>query len=127
MSSSGDANMGPPSSSGTRITRRVSVLKKLRNSFRRKKESYCISCGHVTRNCCHHSDVYENVEFNQKDDLLKWLDLDLSHSTSALSALILEASDPDCVISSVGELGLGPEETRCWRTAQQYSTTSSEG
>ena len=82
MSSSGDANMGPPSSSGTRITRRVSVLKKLRNSFRRKKESYCISCGHVTRNCCHHSDVYENVEFNQKDDLLKWLDLDLSHNNN---------------------------------------------
>ena len=82
MSSSGEAAMGPPSSSGTRITRRVSVLKKLRNSFRRKKESYCISCGHVTRNCCHHSDVYENVEFNQKDDLLKWLDLDLSHNNN---------------------------------------------
>ena len=55
------------------------------------------------------------------------LDLDLGHSTSALSALILEAGDPDCVISSVGELGPGPEETRCWRTAQQYSTTSSDG
>ena len=55
------------------------------------------------------------------------LDLDLSHATSALSSLILEAGDPDCVISSVGELGPGPEETRCWRTAQQYSATSSDG
>ena len=82
MSSAGEGAMGPPSSSGTRISRRVSVLKKLRNSFRRKKESYCISCGHVTRNCCHHADVYENVEFNHKDDLLKWLDLDLSHNNN---------------------------------------------
>ena len=55
------------------------------------------------------------------------LDFDLSNSASALSALISEASDPDCVISSVGELGPGPEETRCWRAAQQYSATSSDG
>ena len=55
------------------------------------------------------------------------LDFDLSNSASALSALISEASAPDCVISSVGELGPGPEETRCWSAAQQYSATSSDG
>ena len=79
-------------SHGPRITR-VSMarsFKKLRNSFRRRKESYCISCGHVTRSCCHHEAAagaeaapYENVEFGgnkeTKEDLLKWLDLDLSH------------------------------------------------
>ena len=57
------------------------MLGKIRRSFRRKKESYCINCGHVTNRCSHNRDVYENVEFGQdhKDDVLKWLDLDLSH------------------------------------------------
>ena len=58
---------------------KVSVFSRIRRSFRRKKESYCINCGHVTKNCYHSKDIYENVEFNNKDDLLKWLDLDLSH------------------------------------------------
>ena len=66
------------SDSHQRITK-VSMLGRIRRSFRRKKESYCINCGHVTKSCSHNRDVYENVEFGNKDDLLKWLDLDLSH------------------------------------------------
>ena len=67
---------------------KVSVFGRIRRSFRRKKESYCISCGAVTRACDHQrhegrdsrTDSYENVDFvNNKEDLLKWLDLDLSH------------------------------------------------
>ena len=61
---------------------KVSVFSRIRRSFRRKKESYCINCGHVTKNCYHSKDIYENVEFNNKDDLLKWLDLDLSHGNN---------------------------------------------
>ena len=70
---------------------KVSVFGRIRRSFRRKKESYCISCGSVSRSCQHDrngaSDNYENVEFvNNKEDLLKWLDLDLSHGINNNSA-----------------------------------------
>lgn len=58
---------------------KVSMFSRIRRSFRRKKESYCINCGHVTKSCYHSKDVYENVEFSTKDDFLKWLDLDYSH------------------------------------------------
>ena len=37
------------------------MLTKLRRSFRRKKASYCVNCGHVERACYHQE--YENVEF----------------------------------------------------------------
>ena len=74
---------------------KVSVFGRIRRSFRRKKESYCISCGAVTKSCQHsaisRSDNYENVEFvNNKEDLLKWLDLDLSHGINNNSAAALK-------------------------------------
>ena len=37
-----------------------------------------------------------------------------------------EDLDPDCVIHGVGELGTGPEGTRCWRQAQSYSSFDDE-
>ena len=80
-----------------------SVFGRIRRSFRRKKESYCISCGAVTKSCQHsdnrnferardieRSNQYENLEFvNNKEDLLKWLDLDLSHGINNNSAAAL--------------------------------------
>ena len=69
---------------------KVSVFSRIRRSFRRKRETYCINCGHVTKGCYHGKEAYENVEFGNKDDLLakeelmnkddllKWLDLDYS-------------------------------------------------
>ena len=69
---------------------KVSVFSRIRRSFRRKKESYCINCGHVTKSCYHSKDVYENVEFNNKDDFLKWLDLDYSHGGTNNNALRLK-------------------------------------
>ena len=55
------------------------MLQRLRRSFRRKKASYCINCGHVSKECYHQE--YENLVFvsgsgTQKADDLKWLDLD---------------------------------------------------
>ena len=56
------------------------MFQRLRRSFRRKKASYCINCGHVSKDCYHQE--YENVFFGgsengtQRADELKWLDLD---------------------------------------------------
>ena len=58
------------------------MLQRIRRSFRKKKASYCINCGHVSRECYHQE--YENVDFKEtqpaspapKTDDLKWLDLD---------------------------------------------------
>jgi hypothetical protein len=81
------------------------MFQRIRRSFRRKKASYCINCGHVSRECYHQE--YENVDFKEtqqpntfdsketqqanmfdsketqqannegsKTDDLKWLDLD---------------------------------------------------
>ena len=56
------------------------MFQRLRRSFRRKKASYCINCGHVSKECYHQE--YENVFFGgsdngtQRADELKWLDLD---------------------------------------------------
>jgi hypothetical protein len=56
------------------------MFQRLRRSFRRKKASYCINCGHVSKECYHQE--YENVSFGgsdngtQRADELKWLDLD---------------------------------------------------
>ena len=56
------------------------MFQRLRRSFRRKKASYCINCGHVSKECYHQE--YENVYFGgsdngtQRADELKWLDLD---------------------------------------------------
>ena len=75
---------------------KVSVFSRIRRSFRRKRESYCINCGHVTKACYHNKDVYENVEFGNngkdataakeemmsKEELLKWLDLDYAADAS---------------------------------------------
>ena len=69
---------------------KVSMFSRIRRSFRKKKESYCINCGHVTKSCYHSKDVYENVEFNTKDDFLKWLDLDYSHGGTDNNALRLK-------------------------------------
>ena len=54
------------------------MLQRLRRSFRRKKASYCINCGHVSKECYHQE--YENLHFGsdvgtQRADELKWLDL----------------------------------------------------
>ena len=59
------------------------MFQRLRRSFRRKKASYCINCGHVSKECYHQE--YENVYFGgsengtQRADELKWLDLDYLH------------------------------------------------
>ena len=75
------------------------MLQRIRRSFRRKKASYCINCGHVSKDCYHKE--YENVDFRQeqqlndndcvdidsrvpKTDDLKWLDLDLDSRLSVL-------------------------------------------
>ena len=84
---------------------KVSMFSRIRRSFRRKKESYCINCGHVTKSCYHSKDVYENVEFNNKDDFLKWLDLDYSHGGINNNALRLKykviiTSDVVCIINT---------------------------
>ena len=79
------------------------MFQRIRRSFRKKKASYCINCGHVSRECYHQE--YENVDFKEthqpndfkethqpnnfdcgetqqanndvsKTDDLKWLDLD---------------------------------------------------
>ena len=56
------------------------MFQRLRRSFRRKKASYCINCGHVSKECYHQE--YENTLFGgsengtQRADELKWLDLD---------------------------------------------------
>ena len=79
------------------------MFQRIRRSFRRKKASYCINCGHVSKECYHQE--YENVDFSQNSqtnrdhhdsvnlnapndipnnlrgpktasDQLKWLDLD---------------------------------------------------
>ena len=42
---------------------KVSVFNRIRRSFRRKRESYCINCGHVTKNC-YHSKVYKIFKKN---------------------------------------------------------------
>ena len=91
-----------------KATKVGSVFGRIRRSFRRKKESYCISCGAVTKSCQHSGNQfergrgggevggfgeknnYENLEFvNNKEDLLKWLDLDLSHGINNNSAAAL--------------------------------------
>ena len=91
-----------------KATKVGSVFGRIRRSFRRKKESYCISCGAVTKSCQHsgsqfergrggaagevggEKNNYENLEFvNNKEDLLKWLDLDLSHGINNNSAAAL--------------------------------------
>ncbi len=64
------------------------MLQRIRRSFRRKKASYCINCGHVSKDCYHQE--YENVDFKQeplnnanvenhlpKADDLKWLNIDV--------------------------------------------------
>ena len=43
------------------------MLTKLRRSFRRKKASYCVNCGHVERACYHQE--YENVDFHNNTTL----------------------------------------------------------
>ena len=73
------------------------MLQRIRRSFRRKKASYCINCGHVSKDCYHQE--YENVDFRQepndndfieidgrvpKTDDLKWLDLDLDSRLNVL-------------------------------------------
>lgn len=40
------------------------MLQRIRRSFRRKKASYCVNCGHVSKDCYHKE--YENVEFNHQ-------------------------------------------------------------
>ena len=57
------------------------MFQRLRRSFRRKKASYCINCGHVSKECYHQE--YENLCYSsggqggtQTADDLKWLDLD---------------------------------------------------
>ncbi len=62
------------------------MLQRIRRSFRKKKASYCINCGHVSRECYHKE--YENVDFREtqqasdapKTDDLKWLDLDYRYN-----------------------------------------------
>lgn len=53
------------------------MLQRIRRSFRRKKASVCINCGHADRQCYHKE--YENINIlaQAKADHLKWLDLDL--------------------------------------------------
>jgi hypothetical protein len=38
---------------GVPVGQRSSVFSRIRRSFRRKRESYCINCGHVTKSCYH--------------------------------------------------------------------------
>ena len=86
---------------------KVSVLGRIRRSFRRRRESYCVQCSAVTSSCEHSkskrsrsrskerrseqgNNNYENVDFvNNKEDLLKWLDLDLSHGINNNSGAAL--------------------------------------
>ena len=85
---------------------KVSVFSRIRRSFRRKKESYCINCGHVTKNCYHSKDIYENVEFNNKDDLLKWLDLDLSHGINNNALRLKYQVTAHCLLPHQSHLSL---------------------
>ena len=52
------------------------MFQRIRRSFRRKKASHCINCGHVNAQCYHKE--YENIKDleQSKADHLKWLDLD---------------------------------------------------
>lgn len=61
------------------------MFQRLRRSFRRKKATYCINCGHVEKGCYHKE--YENMIFEpgtQRADELKWLDLDYRSQPGAL-------------------------------------------
>ncbi len=55
------------------------MIQRIRRSFRKKKASVCINCGHANRDCYHKE--YENIENFEKAkaDQLKWLDLDNLH------------------------------------------------
>jgi hypothetical protein len=67
------------------------MFQRIRRSFRKKKASYCINCGHTTRDCYHKE--YENIndlsvnsseaEQATKSDHLKWLDLDLMNQNQS--------------------------------------------
>lgn len=52
------------------------MIQRIRRSFRKKKASVCINCGHTSRDCYHKE--YENIKdlAQSKADHLKWLDLD---------------------------------------------------
>ena len=52
------------------------MFQRIRRSFRKKKASHCINCGHTSKTCYHQE--YENIDINAqtKSDHLKWLDLD---------------------------------------------------
>ena len=74
------------------------MLTKLRRSFRRKKASYCVNCGHVARPCYHQE--YENMMFHNGPPLnnqscnggtmvandLKWLDLNRQSEPKVMNA-----------------------------------------
>ena len=58
------------------------MFQRIRRSFRRKKASVCINCGHSGHECYHKE--YENI-YNvaqNKADQLKWLDLDFQNANS---------------------------------------------
>ena len=112
-----------------KATKVGSVFGRIRRSFRRKKESYCISCGAVTKSCQHsgsqfergrggevagEKNNYENLEFvNNKEDLLKWLDLDLSHGINNNSAAALRLRYK--VHNMIGKDRLEKWERKLWR------------
>ena len=58
------------------------MFQRIRRSFRKKKASVCINCGHSNRECYHKE--YENIkDFEQnKADQLKWLDLDFQNANN---------------------------------------------
>ena len=78
------------------------MFQRLRRSFRRKKASYCINCGHVSKECYHQE--YENLSYpsggqggTQTADDLKWLDLDymqLKYQQHHLGHQILSSGVP---------------------------------
>ena len=58
------------------------MFQRIRRSFRKKKASVCINCGHANRECYHKE--YENIKdlAQNKADQLKWLDLDFQNANS---------------------------------------------
>ena len=62
------------------------MFQRIRRSFRKKKASVCINCGHVNAQCYHKE--YENIKDleQSKADHLKWLDLDFQDNTSVAVA-----------------------------------------
>ena len=58
------------------------MFQRIRRSFRKKKASVCINCGHANRECYHKE--YENIKdlAQTKADQLKWLDLDFQNANN---------------------------------------------